>query len=101
VAGNPVCFEGHTCCGDGTWRCNSATGGDTCGGPVGEVCELPICTDDVMTCPDGSVVGRNPYDDCEFFPCHPLNCTTDLMECPDGSYVGRDPNNDCEFFPCP
>lgn len=101
VAGNPVCFEGHACCGDGTWRCNLVGGTDACGGPVGEVCEPLICTDDVKTCPDGSVVGRNPNDDCEFFPCIGIFCTNDVMQCPDGSFVGRDPNDGCQFFPCP
>jgi len=26
VNGNPFCFEGATCCADGVWRCNNASG---------------------------------------------------------------------------
>ena len=36
VGGNPICFEGHTCCADGQWRCNNADGSPSC--PPGEVC---------------------------------------------------------------
>lgn len=39
VGGNPFCIEGHTCCDDGTWRCNAADGTDRCQGHVGLVCE--------------------------------------------------------------
>jgi len=28
--GNPFCIEGHTCCADGTWRCNNADGTPSC-----------------------------------------------------------------------
>jgi len=101
VGGNPFCFEGHNCCGDGTWRCNQGDGTDSCGGPFGEVCGPRICTQDVKVCPDGSVVGRDPNNDCDFFPCIAIFCTEDLRQCPDGSFVGRDPSNNCEFFPCP
>ncbi|MDH3284362.1 MAG: hypothetical protein OEQ13_06440 [Acidobacteriota bacterium] len=34
--GNPFCFEGHTCCTDGTWRCNNPDATPSC--DVGEVC---------------------------------------------------------------
>jgi hypothetical protein len=30
VNGNPLCFEGHTCCSDGEWRCNNANGSPSC-----------------------------------------------------------------------
>ena len=30
VGGNPLCFEGHTCCSDGEWRCNNVSGNPTC-----------------------------------------------------------------------
>lgn len=30
-----------------------------------------VCTKDTTTCPDGSVVGRNPDDNCEFYACPP------------------------------
>lgn len=41
VGGNPLCFEGHTCCASGQWQCNNAdgspscTGGQTCGSTCG------------------------------------------------------------------
>jgi hypothetical protein len=34
--GNPLCFEGHTCCFDGVWRCNNPDGSPSC--KAGEVC---------------------------------------------------------------
>lgn len=30
VNGNPICFEGATCCGDGVWRCNQGDGSPDC-----------------------------------------------------------------------
>ena len=36
VGGNPLCFEGHTCCADGQWRCNNADATPSC--PAGQVC---------------------------------------------------------------
>lgn len=38
--GNPICFEGATCCADGTWQCNRGDGTPSCDAP-GLVCELP------------------------------------------------------------
>jgi len=31
----------------------------------------PVCTQDAQLCPDGSYVGRNPSNNCEFFACPP------------------------------
>ncbi|HEX7784968.1 MAG TPA: galactose oxidase-like domain-containing protein, partial [Methylomirabilota bacterium] len=28
--GNPICFEGHTCCANGEWECNQANGTPNC-----------------------------------------------------------------------
>lgn len=28
-----------------------------------------VCTDDVLQCPDGSFVSRDPLNDCQFLPC--------------------------------
>jgi hypothetical protein len=28
-----------------------------------------LCTSDVMQCPDGSYVGRDPLNNCQFYPC--------------------------------
>lgn len=30
VGGNPLCFEGHTCCSNGQWSCNNADGSPGC-----------------------------------------------------------------------
>jgi hypothetical protein len=38
VGENPFCFEGATCCADGTWQCNEGAGQSTCEAP-GDVCE--------------------------------------------------------------
>ena len=34
-----------------------------------------VCTADAKLCPDGSYVGRNPYNNCQFRPC-PTKTTT-------------------------
>jgi hypothetical protein len=31
--------------------------------------EGTVCTEDAQQCPDGSFVGRDPLNNCEFFPC--------------------------------
>src|SRR5262249_22360547 len=36
VNGNPLCFEGHTCCANGQWQCNNPDGSPSCSG--GQVC---------------------------------------------------------------
>ena len=40
---------------------------DTDGEPA--VCEPIACTKDARVCPDGTVVSRDPLNNCEFFPC--------------------------------
>ncbi len=61
-----------------------------------------VCAKDAKLCPDGSSVGRDPYNNCEFEPC-PIEivCIDDVKICQDGSAVVRDPYNNCEFKPCP
>jgi hypothetical protein len=74
------------------------------------------CTKDAKSCPDGSTVGRDGNNNCEFFKCPSLPrnslkgklkgkkeimCTTDVKECSDGSFVGRDHKNNCKFKACP
>jgi len=60
------------------------------------------CALDAKLCPDGSSVGRDPYNNCEFEPCpFEIVCIEDVKICQDGSAVGRDPYNNCEFKPCP
>ena len=62
--------------------------------------EVTACTDDVLTCPDGSVVVRAPPT-CDFPECpQVMACPLDVMMCPDGSSVSRKPPN-CEFEACP
>ncbi len=69
-----------------------------------------ICTEDAKMCPDGTAVGRDGSNGCEFFPCPaeepapddgPIACTMDARICPDGSGVGRDGARGCAFQPCP
>jgi len=69
---------------------------------------LKACTKDARSCPDGSTVGRNSKNNCEFDSCpkkatKPTSkmCTADVKECPDGSYVSRDHYNNCKFKSCP
>ena len=66
------------------------------------------CTEDAKQCPDGSVVVRDPNNNCEFFPCpettptpKSIICPKDIKNCPDGTVVGRNPDDDCNFYPCP
>ena len=61
------------------------------------------CTFDAKVCDDGSTVGRDAENNCEFFPCPDVvaSCSKDLKVCDGGARVGRDPSNDCKFFPCP
>eukprot|EP00546_Thalassionema_frauenfeldii_P004322 CAMPEP_0178911546 /NCGR_PEP_ID=MMETSP0786-20121207/9760_1 /TAXON_ID=186022 /ORGANISM="Thalassionema frauenfeldii, Strain CCMP 1798" /LENGTH=681 /DNA_ID=CAMNT_0020584015 /DNA_START=360 /DNA_END=2405 /DNA_ORIENTATION=- len=99
-----LCEEGTTCEVD-------TEGVTTC---VSDSEETTFCTKDVRTCPDGSYVGRDPSNGCEFDPCpdkeevspgkeeeEEVGCTEDARECPDGTIVVRDPDNDCKFEPCP
>ncbi len=54
-----------------------------------------VCTKEAKICPDGSTVGRDPCDDCEFepcpeivLPCRPVDktyCGKGGESCPDGS----------------
>jgi putative hemolysin len=46
-------------------------GTDECGCQMPPVCEREqiFCTEDAKMCPDGSSVGRDPENGCEFFPC--------------------------------
>lgn len=100
-------------CTDALPRCASADGtvavfaGETCIADkvfANEKCpKEQACTFDVKICGDGSEVGRDPCNNCEFFTCPDCDtqCTFDVSECPDGSFVSRDPCNNCEFFPCP
>ena len=60
------------------------------------------CTEDAKVCDGGTSVGRDPSNDCQFFPCPtPQGCTKDLKVCDDGTRVARDPYNNCKFSPCP
>jgi len=60
-----------------------------------------VCTKEAKLCPDGSSVGRDPHNNCEFEPCpSEIVCIDDVKLCSDGSAVVRDPHNNCEFKPC-
>ena len=90
-----ACREGCICCGaTGTWVGSIGDGKTfTCAGvthsgpkypaPFGVPCP---CTKDAKVCPDGTVVGRDPANNCEFFPCK--DCSKVLCikpVCKDGS----------------
>jgi len=61
-----------------------------------------VCAQDAKLCPDGTSVGRDSYNNCEFEPCpSEIVCIDDVKICPDGSAVVRDRYNNCEFGPCP
>jgi hypothetical protein len=58
------------------------------------------CAQEVLLCEDGTLVGRDPDNFCEFFPCpEPVACTQEVLQCPDGTFVGR-VGPDCAFAPC-
>lgn len=64
--------------------------------------EIQFCTMDVMTCPDGSFVARDPEKNCDFRPCPPLAaCPEDTKLCSDGTSLSPDPKKDCAFPKCP
>ncbi|MFH2020409.1 MAG: hypothetical protein ABIJ34_03280 [archaeon] len=51
---------------------NIVSGGtDDCGCQQPPRCEImqKVCTEDAKECPDGSFVGRDSQNNCEFFPC--------------------------------
>ena len=94
--GRVVVREGPLCefnCGPCTEEIEQCENGS---GPT--VREPPLCNficacdEDVHTCPNGRVVGREGLD-CEF-NCGP--CTEDAFECPNGKVVGRE-GPKCEF----
>ena len=72
------------------------------------VVNLPVgtqrCSSDLMECSDGSFVGQDVDNGCEWFPCPPppssmsaqatqtndkKDCSPDLLECPNGRFVGQ------------
>ena len=86
-----------------------------------------VCPEDLKQCPDGSYVGRDINNNCQFKPCRPrlsppipdvlptlpalpsfprpnpsiLICDTDVIKCWDGTERTRDPINNCKFKDCP
>ena len=58
------------------------------------------CPQDVKECPNGKFVGRDPKNNCEFYPCENTFCPEDARQCPDGSVIGRLPELDCNFPAC-
>lgn len=78
--GNCVCMSvgnGDPCAGvdcqgaqpvaiDGVCHCVSSVEGDT----------DTVCTADAKVCPNGVTVGRNPNNNCQFFPCPSMPQTT-------------------------
>jgi hypothetical protein len=72
VGTNPICTEGVTCCGDGSWQCNQATGENTCQN-YGGLCEITECNPD-----DEPGVGDN------------APCIEGATCCPDGQWHCND-----------
>ncbi len=65
--------------------------------------QVETCNDQLLECWDGSLVERDPDNDCNFFACpeEPVTCTNETNTCWDGSVVGKNPDDDCNFFACP
>jgi hypothetical protein len=74
--------------------------------------EAVFCTMDAKVCDDGRSVGRDPRNNCEFYPCPidedelgraaPTACTKELKVCADGeTSVGRNAERHCAFDACP
>ena len=66
-----------------------------------------LCNLDTMECWDGSLVDRDPNNDCEFFECPDINligeilCASDRLQCDDGTIVVRNASLGCAFNECP
>jgi hypothetical protein len=64
-----------------------------------------VCPSDTKTCPDGTILHRDPANFCRFPLCSavppPSHCGTDTKTCSDGTIVHHDPNHDCKFPTCP
>ena len=62
VGGNPLCFEGHSCCASGAWQCNNADGSPSCslGMPCNAECVSvgDACSDDADCCSNRCKGGR-------------------------------------------
>ena len=74
-----------------------------------ELCrsDTSLCNLDTIECPDGSLVGRDPNNDCEFYDCPDINligeilCASDRLQCDDGTIVRRNASLGCAFNECP
>ncbi len=58
--GNPLCFEGASCCADGTWRCNDVNNPNTCAAALDCLASEepgengnPLCFEGATCCADG------------------------------------------------
>ena len=60
-----------------------------------------ICPSDAKVCPDGSAVGRDADNGCEYSPCPTPGeeCPKEIKLCPDGQTVSRS-GPGCQFAPC-
>jgi len=60
-----------------------------------------VCTQEAKLCPDGSYVGRDPANNCEFDPCPPIACSKPV--CKDGSDpvdTGKVDAYGCKIYLC-
>jgi len=59
------------------------------------------CPEDARMCPDGSVLGRDPRNNCEFPPCNKGCPEEDFRVCADNMILLPDPLNNCKIPACP
>lgn len=75
-----------------------------CGGCHTVCCPLDFCRDDTKVCNDGTVLTRDPHDECEFPTC-PGECPKEIYTlCPDGYNMLFPEYPDCSYPPhslCP
>jgi len=100
-----VRHDTHCYCEGGKFHCVQSR-------PYCENGVVTSCSKEMKLCPDGTPVGRDSQNNCEFKPCpdggkpdkpkeEPKYCPKDLRRCSDDSMVGRNPENGCQFEPCP
>ncbi len=117
-AEEPQCFEGSTCCDDGTWACNDGQGNPTC--EAGSVCaccdpaDAPQCFEGASCCAGGGWAcndeqGNSTCEvagvECDLPPPPPCCEPVDEPQCFEGSICCEDGtwgcNNPGQPPPCP